>query len=137
MSRKIIDEKPIPLGEVHRLLTIREEAGINYVQRVTSDHAAKLSKGAGFAEEVVQQIQESFDLTRMTIVQILNLNPGTAKDIKVITGSKLSDDEVDKLLELYAELRDKFKPDEEIIKEDEEFEFTDEDFGDFDDIDDF
>ena len=38
MVRKIQDEKPIPLGQVYELLQQREEAGINYVQRVTIFH---------------------------------------------------------------------------------------------------
>ncbi|GAH37274.1 unnamed protein product, partial [marine sediment metagenome] len=34
---------PIPLGQVFELLKMREESGINYVQRVTAQHAEKLS----------------------------------------------------------------------------------------------
>ena len=103
MSRKIIDEKPIPLGEVHRLLTIREEAGINYVQRVTAQHAEKLSREAAYSEEVIQALQEEFGLSRMVAVQIVNVNPRVAKDVKAVTGATLDNDEIERLLERYLE----------------------------------
>ncbi|MFW9906508.1 MAG: hypothetical protein ACFFFH_19510 [Candidatus Thorarchaeota archaeon] len=103
MVRKVLDEKPITLGQVNELLKIREETGINYVQRVTAQHAEKLSRGAAFSEEVVQALQEEFDLPRILVVQILNINPKTSIDVRAITSDRLSDDQIEQLLTRYSE----------------------------------
>ena len=103
MVRKVLNEKPITLGQVHELLKIREETGINYVQRVTAQHAEKLSRDAAFTEEVIQALQEEFDLPRILVVQILNINPKTSIDVRAITSDRLSDDQIDQLLTRYSE----------------------------------
>ena len=102
MVRKVLDEKPITLGQVHELLKIREETGINYVQRVTAQHAEKLSRDAAFSEEAVQALQEEFDLPRILVVQILNINPKTPIDVRAITSDRLSDDQISQLLTRYS-----------------------------------
>jgi DNA-directed RNA polymerase subunit F len=103
MVRKVLDEKPITLGQVHELLKIREETGINYVQRVTAQHAEKLSRGAAFSEEVIQALRKEFDLPRILVVQILNINPKTPIDVRAITSDRLSDDQIEQLLTRYSE----------------------------------
>ncbi|MFX0123728.1 MAG: hypothetical protein ACFFAE_08825 [Candidatus Hodarchaeota archaeon] len=103
MVRKVLNEKPITLGQVYELLKIREETGINYVQRVTAQHAEKLSRDAAFSEEAIKAIQEEFGLPRILVVQILNLNPKTLIDVRAITGDRLSNDQIDQLLAQYSE----------------------------------
>ena len=102
MVRKIQEEKPIPLGQVYELLQQREEAGINYVQRVTAQHAENLSRGAAYSEEVLEMIQTDFGLSRLLAVQIVNMNPKTTLDIKAVTGEKLTDVQIEELLEKYT-----------------------------------
>lgn len=102
MVRKIQEEKPIPLGQVYELLQQREEAGINYVQRVTAQHAENLSRQAAYSEEVLELIQNDFGLSRLLAVQVVNMNPKTSLDIKAVTGDKLTDDQIEKLLETYT-----------------------------------
>ena len=102
MVRKIREEKPIPLGMVYELLQKREEAGINYVQRATAQHAENLSRHAAYSEEVLEMIQNDFSLSRLIAVQVVNMNPKTALDIKAVTGDKLTDDQIEKLLEKYT-----------------------------------
>ncbi|MHA2223838.1 MAG: hypothetical protein ACXAC8_01390 [Candidatus Hodarchaeales archaeon] len=102
MVRKILEEKPIPLGQVFELLRMREESGINYVQRVTAQHAEKLSRDAAYSEEVIQTLQDEFDLPRILVVQLINLNPETPTDVKAITGNRLSDDQIEQFLERYS-----------------------------------
>lgn len=101
MVRKILEEKPIPLGQVHELLKIREETGINYVQRVTAQHAEKLSRDAAYSEKILQSLQEEFDLPRILAVQIVNTNPKTTVDVQAVTGTQLSVDQIEQLLERY------------------------------------
>ncbi len=103
MVRKILEEKPIPLGQVHELLKIREETGINYVQRVTAQHAEKLSREAAYSEKILQSLQEEFDLPRILAVQIVNTNPKTTVDVQAVTGTQLSVDQIEQLLTRYLE----------------------------------
>lgn len=102
MVRKIQEEKPIPLGQVYELLQKREEAGINYVQRVTAQHAENLSRHAAYSEEVLELIQNDFGLSRLLAVQVVNMNPKKVLDIKAVTGDKLTDDQIEELLEKYT-----------------------------------
>lgn len=103
MVRKILEEKPIPLGQVYDLLTIREESGINYVQRVTAQHAEKLSRDAAYSEEVIEDLQNEFSLSRILAVQIVNINPKNSTDVKAITKDILSAEKIEQLLERYSE----------------------------------
>ncbi|NHJ02147.1 MAG: hypothetical protein EAX86_08400 [Candidatus Heimdallarchaeota archaeon] len=98
-----MEEKPIPLGQVYELLTIREEAGINYVQRVTAQHAEKLSRDAAYSEEVLQALQNEFGLSRMIAVQLVNTNPRVPTDVKAVVGTSLSKNDIERLLERYLE----------------------------------
>ncbi|MFX0086958.1 MAG: hypothetical protein ACFFAU_14970 [Candidatus Hodarchaeota archaeon] len=128
MVRKILEEKPIPLGQVYELLTVREESGINYVQRVTAQHAEKLSRDAAYSEEVLETLQKEFGLSRILAVQIVNINPKTAKDVRAITKEILSTDQIEQLLERYSEFVTKIaasaaeKPDKEGEEDAEELE---------------
>ena len=102
MVRKIQEEKPIPLGQVYELLQQREEAGINYVQRVTAQHAENLSRNAAYSEEVLEMIQNDFGLSRLLAVQVVNMNPKTALDIKAVTTDRLTGKQIEDLLEKYT-----------------------------------
>ncbi len=102
MVRKVEEEKPIPLGQVYELLKQREKSGINYVQRVTAQHAENLSRNAAYSEEVLEMLQTEFDLSRLLAVQLVNLNPQTAIDVKAVTRDRLTADQIEALLEKYA-----------------------------------
>lgn len=134
MVRKILEEKPIPLGQVYELLTIREESGINYVQRVTAQHAEKLSRNSAYSEEVLEFLQTEFSLSRILAVQIVNLNPKTPTDVKAITKETLSAEQIEQLLEKYSEFVIKIaasvKEEEEPVQEGEEVEEIEEGFED-------
>jgi DNA-directed RNA polymerase subunit F len=101
LVRKVKEEKPIPLGQVYEFLQMREESGINYVQRVTAQHAENLSREAAYSEEVLEMLQSEFELSRLIAVQLVNLNPKTVTDVKAVTRGRLTDDQVEKLLEKY------------------------------------
>ena len=137
MVRKILEEKPIPLGQVYEYLQIREESGINYVQRVTAQHAEKLSQNAAYSEEVIEAIQEEFNLPRLLVVQLINVNPETELDVRSVIGDKLSKDQTTRLLDRYIEFVGKLysstdSDDAEIdsSEEEEEAEPIDEGFDD-------
>ncbi|MHA1969382.1 MAG: hypothetical protein ACW964_16485 [Candidatus Hodarchaeales archaeon] len=120
MVRKISEEKPIPLGQVYELLTIREESGINYVQRVTAQHAEKLSRDAAYSEEVIEALQNEFSLSRILAVQIVNINPKNSTDVKAITKDLLSDEKIEQLLERYSEFVTKVAASAEIEADSDE-----------------
>ena len=103
MVRKIVEEKPIPLGRVHELLQIREQAGINYVQRVTAQHAEKLSKEAAFSEGIITVLGSEFEIPRILAVQLVNINPKTDVDVRGVLGDRLDADQTERFLERYAE----------------------------------
>ena len=124
MVRKVKEEKPIPLGQVYEFLQLREESGINYVQRVTAQHAENLSRDAAYSEEVLEMLQSEFDLTRLLAVQIVNLNPKTATDVKAVTRDRLTDDQVEQLLERYSGFVLKVKAAVDEVKSEEEEEPT-------------
>ncbi|MFX0206401.1 MAG: hypothetical protein ACFFDT_10485 [Candidatus Hodarchaeota archaeon] len=117
MVRKVMEEKPIPLGQVYFLLKIREETGINYVQRVTAQHAEKLSRDAAYSEEVIQTLEDEFELPRILVVQLVNVNPKTSVDVRAVTGDRLSDDQIEQLLTRYLEFVATFKT---LVEADEE-----------------
>ncbi|MHA1976420.1 MAG: hypothetical protein ACW98F_06585 [Candidatus Hodarchaeales archaeon] len=102
MVRKVKEEKPIPLGQVYEFLQMREESGINYVQRVTAQHAENLSRNAAYSEEVLEMLQSEFELSRLLAVQLVNLNPKNATDVKAVTRDRLTDEQVEQLLERYS-----------------------------------
>ena len=130
MVRKVEDEKPIPLGQVYELLKQREESGINYVQRVTAQHAENLSRNAAYSEEVLEMLQTDFGLSRLLAVQIVNLNPQAAIDVKAITGARLTADQIESLLEKYSEFVLKIQTEREAEVEEEPTEDIDESFED-------
>lgn len=103
MLRRILEEKPISLGRVHELLQIREQEGINYVQRVTAQHAEKLSKGAAYSEEILKALGTEFDISRILAVQLVNINPVTHLDVQGVLGDRLDSDQIERLLERYGE----------------------------------
>jgi DNA-directed RNA polymerase subunit F len=134
MVRKILEEKPIPLGQVYDLLTIREESGINYVQRVTAQHAEKLSRDAAYSEEVIEALQNEFSLSRILAVQIVNINPKNSTDVRAITKDILSAEKIEQLLERYSEFVTRVaataKDEADSDEEDEEASEIDESFED-------
>ena len=134
MVKKILEEKPIPLGQVYDLLTIREESGINYVQRVTAQHAEKLSRDAAYSEEVIEALQNEFSLSRILAVQIVNINPKNSTDVRAITKDILSAEKIEQLLERYSEFVTRVaataKDEADSDEEDEEASEVDESFED-------
>ena len=130
MVRKVEKEKPIPLGQVYELLKEREESGINYVQRVTAQHAENLSRSAAYSEEVLEMLQKEFELSRLLAVQLVNLNPQSAIDVKAVTGKRLTEDQIQALLEKYSEFVLKIQTQKEAKVEEEPTEEIDETFED-------
>ena len=130
MVRKVEEEKPIPLGQVYELLKQREESGINYVQRVTAQHAENLSRNAAYSEEVLEMLQTEFELSRLLAVQLVNLNPQSAIDVRAVTGDRLKADQIESLLEKYSEFVLKIKTQKEAEAEEEPTEEIEESFED-------
>ena len=125
MVRKIVEEKPIPLGQVHELLQVREQEGINYVQRVTAQHAEKLSKEAAYSDEILDTLGTEFDIPRILAVQLVNINPKTHIDVRGVLGDRLDSDQIERFLERYGEYvvrrlaAPKPQPTEEVTVEEE------------------
>jgi len=104
MPRQILNDKPIPLATVRRLLEHREEeAPLNYVQRVTLEHSGRFSRPLVKADALIQKLVDRFGLSERTVIQILNLDPKKPLDIETVVGEKLNEKEKEEFLEIYTE----------------------------------
>lgn len=118
MSHRVSSEDPVPLAEVEKRLKSREEAApLNYIQRVTLDHAHRFSDVRA-GKELVTQLMDTFELDRLIAVQIVNLCPKTLNDITAVLGESVEESVRQKILEFYTEQVASIE--EEIKEEDEE-----------------
>ncbi len=103
MSHRVSSEDPVPLAEVEKRLKRREEAApLNYIQRVTLDHAHRFSDVRA-GKELVTQLMDTFELDRLIAVQIVNLCPKTLTDITAVLGESVDESVRQKILEFYTE----------------------------------
>ncbi|MFW9917176.1 MAG: hypothetical protein ACFFGZ_16335 [Candidatus Thorarchaeota archaeon] len=132
MSHRVSSEDPVPLAEVEKRLKRREEAApLNYIQRVTLDHAHRFSD-ARAGKELVTDLMGTFELDRLIAVQIVNLCPKTLTDITAVLGESVDESVRQKILEFYTEqVASKEEEIEEEEEEDlEEFEEDEDEEGD-------
>jgi DNA-directed RNA polymerase subunit F len=127
LSHRISTEEPIPLAEVEKRLKQREEAApLNYIQRITLDHAHRFSdQRAG--KDLIDMLMETFKLERLVAVQLVNLCPRTLIDITAILGETVDEAKRQKILDFYTE-HVASQPEEVIEEEDELEEELDEEF---------
>ncbi|MFX0115185.1 MAG: hypothetical protein ACFFB3_11610 [Candidatus Hodarchaeota archaeon] len=120
MSHRISSEEPVPLAEVEKRLKQREEAApLNYIQRVTLDHAHRFSdQRAG--NDLINLLMDTFELKRLVAVQLVNLCPKTLLDVTAILGESVDETTRQKILDFYTE-HVASQP-EEVIEEEEELE---------------
>ena len=89
MSRKILSEKPISLERVKDLLKFRgEKAELNYIQRVTLEYAQKFSKHFPNSEEMLDILNEKYEISREKGIQIINMNPKYPDELNLVLEDK-------------------------------------------------
>ena len=104
MSRKILSEKPISLERVKDLLKFRgEQADLNYIQRVTYEYAHKFSKHFPNSEEMLDNLNEKFEISRDKGIQLININPKRVEEISLVLDDSFSDETKNEILNLILE----------------------------------
>ena len=89
MSRKILSEKPISLERVKDLLKFRgEKAELNYIQRVTLEYAQKFSKHFPNSEEMLDILNEKYEISREKGIQLINMNPKYPDELNLVLEDK-------------------------------------------------
>lgn len=103
MSHHISSEESVSLAEVEKRLKQREEAApLNYIQRVTLDHAHRFSdRRAG--NDLADLLMSNFELDRLVAVQIVNICPKSLIDVTAVLGESVDETVRQKILDFYTE----------------------------------
>jgi hypothetical protein len=75
-------------------------------------------------------LQTEFELSRLLAVQLVNLNPQSAIDVRAVTGNRLTADQIESFLEKYSEFVLKIQTQKEAEAKEEPTEEIDESFED-------
>lgn len=129
MSRKILSEKPISLERVKDLLKFRgEKADLNYIQRVTLEYAQKFSKHFPNSEEMLDILNERYEISREKGIQLINMNPKYPDELNLVLEEKIPNETKLEIINLFQEHLSMFEidtSDDESKEENEEL-FTEE-----------
>jgi len=108
LPRKVIEEKPITIPEVKKILEeLGPGAGGDFFIR-TMDYVAKFSKLGPEAAELVKRLVEEVGLSEWEAVQIVNCMPETIDELRpFLTGSVAlySREKLKKVLDLLDQYR--------------------------------
>lgn len=110
IGKKVVGEKPIPLVRVKEILERRkkEKEELEYGQRLTYDYVQKFSKvDPKKVEELMGKLLE-LGLKEHQAVVIVDFMPEKKEDFDLIFSkerTKLSENEINKVLEILAEYR--------------------------------
>ena len=104
MSRKILSEKPISLERVKDLLKFRgEKAELNYIQRVTLEYAQKFSKHFPNSEEMLDILNEKYEISREKGIQLINMNPKYPDELNLVLEEKFTTETKIEIINLIQE----------------------------------
>jgi len=102
LSYRVSSENPVPLTEVEKILKEREEiAPLNYIQRVTLDHAHRFSDMRA-GKNLADLIMDTFELDRLVSVQIVNVCPKSLDDITAVLGESTAEKDRQKIFDFYT-----------------------------------
>jgi len=109
---EIIESKEVPLPVVKKILEKRlSEEEPSLMQRATYDHAVKFSKlPADKAMELMNRLQEEFNLSGITAAQIVNIMPKTIDELRtlMVTENRIFlPSELEKMLSIILEYCEK------------------------------
>ena len=97
----MIEEKSVPLSVVKRILYNKDKIEpLNYIQRVTLDHAKRYSGAISDdkVEELISFLHDNFGISRIVAIQLLNIWPSEEVDARVILGESLKQEEIESIL---------------------------------------
>ncbi|GAB6948161.1 RNA polymerase Rpb4 family protein [Vulcanisaeta sp. JCM 16161] len=113
MVKRIINSEDISMAEALRILEeklISVNPGItDEVVNNTLDYLRKFSKvSPDKARELISELMKRFGLARLTAIQIVDLMPQTADELRVLLGTEkreFSDKDVEEILNLLKSAR--------------------------------
>ena len=102
---KVIKVQPISMPEAKEIIEEREkEKELGYEQKLAAEHLKKFTKlSPADAKKFLKELGEILRMSPETIVQIANLMPKTADELRLIFAREkfsLKEDETTKILEL-------------------------------------
>jgi len=107
---KIISSKPIAMPEAKEIMLKREkQEELNYEQKLALEHLRNFTKvSKKDAEKMMKEISEIVKMSPETLVQIINILPKNADELRMIFAREkfsLKEDEVQKVLDIVAKFR--------------------------------
>jgi DNA-directed RNA polymerase subunit F len=90
MPREIISEEEVTLPQVKKILTKRaKESELSFQQSITLDHASSFAKMApAVSRKLVERLIKKYEISRAQAVQIANIAPTSAEEIKTILDTR-------------------------------------------------
>jgi DNA-directed RNA polymerase subunit F len=109
MPKEIISEEEIPLPIVKKLLSQRakeSEEPLSFQQSITLEHASAFSKMPPAASlKLVEKLMKSYDIPRAQAVQLVNIAPETAEELRTILdvrATSLTEEQIIEIVDLVA-----------------------------------
>ncbi|WP_407410951.1 RNA polymerase Rpb4 family protein [Methanobrevibacter sp.] len=105
IGKNVIESEPIPGVKVKKVLEeFSEDNELNYEQNVTLNHLARFKRySVEDAEEIIEKLQDEFDLRPKVAVHIVDLVPEDLDDLRLIFAKEpkqVDKAEMEKILEL-------------------------------------
>jgi DNA-directed RNA polymerase subunit F len=102
MPREIINEEEVALPQVKKILAKRAKEGeLSFQQSITLEHASTFSKMApAVSVKLVERLIDKYELSRAQAVQIVNIAPTSAEEIRTILDARSTDLTDEQILEI-------------------------------------
>ena len=104
IGKEIIESEPISGAEVKKVLEeFSQENELNYEQNLTLNHLARFKRySAEDSKEIIEKLQDEFDLRPKVAVHIVDLVPQDLADMRLIFAKepgKTDKEDMEKILE--------------------------------------
>ncbi len=100
---KIIESRPVPMGVAKEIMLSKNSEELTYEQKLAVEHLSKFTKlEKEKAEKLFEELSQITKLSPQIIVQIVDILPQTADELRVILAAEkisLKEDEMKKILE--------------------------------------
>jgi DNA-directed RNA polymerase subunit F len=102
MPREIIKEEEVTLPQVKKILTKRSKEGeLSFQQSITLEHASTFSKMApAVSRKLVERLIKKYNISRAQAVQIVNIAPTSAEEIRTIVDARTIDLTEEQIIEI-------------------------------------
>jgi DNA-directed RNA polymerase subunit F len=110
MPREIISEEEIPLPLVKKIISKRGKEGeLSFQQTITLEHASIFSRMTpAVATKVMEKLMESYKLSKVQAVQVVNIAPTTLEELKTILDTRstsLTEEQLNEIVSLVEKNR--------------------------------